>query len=323
MLNKGFVSVTKITCIVAVCVLVFTLVNSSLVLATEFIVDDVDAAFVGYWNLSTGVSGYYGSGYRINSAGDGSDSATWIVNVPTEGSWEVFARWTSYRTRGTDVPYTVGHKYGSTVVRVNQQVLGGVWFSLGVYSFDVGAASVMLSDDADGSVCADAIKIVEVSVPPAEPLEVILDEPIEVTLDEPIEITNPPSESLDVAIPDGVEVTNFDEMPDVNLDVSGWLHTTKSGDAHMANTLPSYMSLDLFETKGYRLLAVRFVAGSSSDCTFLLRWTAGSYVMYEETFTVMAGNEEYHTYDVIGELLSIQVKSPDSTDAYSYYYLTT
>jgi hypothetical protein len=179
--SKKISSISKIIVIFALSILMLTIVAPSLVLAIEVIVDDVSASFVGTWKLSTGISGYYGSGYRINDAGSGSATATWDFTVPTEGSWEVFARWTSYDIRATNAPYTVNHKHGSTVVRFNQKVNGGLWISLGIFSFDAGSASVVLSDDADGWVCADAIKIVEVTAPPTEPIEVILDEPIEVT----------------------------------------------------------------------------------------------------------------------------------------------
>jgi len=153
-----------------------------------------------------------------------------------------------------------------------------------------------------------------------EPLDVTLDEPIDVNLDEPIEVTNPSGESLEVAVPDGVEITNTEGIP---ADVSGWLHTTKSGDEHMVDVDPFYMTLAYVETKGYRLLAIR-LAVWGGDCTFLLRWYAGGYAMAEETITITAAHEDYRTYDVIGETLHIQVKSPDNAEnADLYYYLTT
>ena len=54
----------------------------------------------------------------------------------------------------------MNHAGGSTVVPVNQQNAGGEWVSLGVFDFDAGSASVILSDNADGVVIADAIKLV-------------------------------------------------------------------------------------------------------------------------------------------------------------------
>ena len=91
--------------------------------------------------------------------------------VPTTGSWELFARWTSHSNRASDAPFTVYHAGGSTTVPKNQRLNGGEWVSLGVYSFNAGAGSVVLSDDANGVVVADAIKIV-----PSVVEEVVVDD---------------------------------------------------------------------------------------------------------------------------------------------------
>ncbi len=123
-----------------------------------FVVDDVDAVFVGSWSSSSGVPGFYGDGYRY-TFGDVSDTATWSFTIPENGSWEVFVMWTNHSNRATDAPYTINHADGSSVVRVNQEVDGGEWVSLGVYSFDAGSASVILSGDADDAVVADAVKL--------------------------------------------------------------------------------------------------------------------------------------------------------------------
>ena len=131
---------------------------------SEIIVDDVDAVFAGTWfGPTTTTSGYYGTGYRYRTAGTGSRTATWGFTIPTAGSYEVYAWWTSGANRATNAPYTVNHAGGSSTVRVSQRVGGGSWQSLGVYSFDTGSASVRLSDDADGVVIADAIRLIETS----------------------------------------------------------------------------------------------------------------------------------------------------------------
>ncbi|MCL7382667.1 hypothetical protein M1203_38590, partial [Streptomyces sp. 35G-GA-8] len=53
----------------------------------------------------------------------------------------------------------VNHADGPTTVRVDQRQRGGQWVSLGSYPFTAGqAASVELSDAADGFVVADAVR---------------------------------------------------------------------------------------------------------------------------------------------------------------------
>ena len=70
--------------------------------------------------------------------------------------------WTSYSNRATNAPYTINHAGGSTVVRVNQEVNNGQWVSLGVFNFNAGTASIVLSTDANEIVIADAIKLVRI-----------------------------------------------------------------------------------------------------------------------------------------------------------------
>ena len=65
-----------------------------------------------------------------------------------------------HSNRATNAPYTINDVDGPTLVTVDQQTDGGAWVSLGVFNFDVGSASVVLSDAANGVVIADAIRIV-------------------------------------------------------------------------------------------------------------------------------------------------------------------
>ena len=76
------------------------------------------------------------------------------------GQYEVFARWVSNSSCATDAKYTVYHAGGSSIITVNQELNGGDWVSLGTYSFNVGNNTrVILSDDADQYVVADAVKL--------------------------------------------------------------------------------------------------------------------------------------------------------------------
>lgn len=132
----------------------------------EIIVDDPEATFVGDWYPSTAlVPGYYGDGYHYHDAGDGADIFTWTFDLPYSGLWEVFAMWSNRSTRASNSPYTINHAEGFDIVRVNQEVDGGQWNTLGTYTFDRGETTVTLSDDADQTVIADAIKFVYRTAP--------------------------------------------------------------------------------------------------------------------------------------------------------------
>ncbi|MGE0875506.1 MAG: RHS repeat-associated core domain-containing protein [Burkholderiales bacterium] len=88
------------------------------------------------------------------------------MNAPAAGTYEVYARWTQHPNRATNAKYTVSHAGGGDVVTVNQEQGGGAWNLLGTYSFNAGASTVSLSDDANGYVIADAVMLVPPNSPP-------------------------------------------------------------------------------------------------------------------------------------------------------------
>jgi hypothetical protein len=121
------------------------------------IVDNPNATFVGYWGTSP--SGGYNGDYRWNSAGTGAHTATFTPNLVAGASYSVSAWWKASPNRATDSPYTIYYDGGSETVDVNQEINGNQWNLLGTYSFVAGQSGyVVLSDDADQYVIADAVK---------------------------------------------------------------------------------------------------------------------------------------------------------------------
>jgi hypothetical protein len=132
------------------------------------IIDNTDTAHtsvVGTWTAGTSVSGYYGSNYQFRSAGTGTNKFNWIPAITRSGTYEIFARWTIGTNRATNAKYTVTNHTGSILpVEVNQQLNNGIWISLGKYSFIAGGtAQITLSDNANGYVIADAVKLVYIN----------------------------------------------------------------------------------------------------------------------------------------------------------------
>jgi len=137
------------------------------------IIDNNDAGYStsGTWNYVSGFGGY-NDDYEYSAKGTGSDTATWSFSTPP-GVYLVAATWTTHENRATDAPFTI--KDGSTVletVDVDQEVApsdfaddGVNWHILGTYSITSGSLVVVLSDDADDFVIADAIWIEEQSTP--------------------------------------------------------------------------------------------------------------------------------------------------------------
>jgi RHS repeat-associated protein len=126
---------------------------------TAIVADNSSGSAVGTWPTSTSTSGYYGTNYQTHAAGTGTESFAWTLEVATAGTYEVYARWTAQPNRASNARYTVTHSGGEDTVVVNQQTGSASWQLLGTYSFDAGAATVSLSDEANGYVVADAVML--------------------------------------------------------------------------------------------------------------------------------------------------------------------
>jgi RHS repeat-associated protein len=111
------------------------------------------------------------NGYVIADAvmllppGTAPNTATWTPNVALGGQYEVYARWTQSANRAINATYTVTHATGSSAIPVNQQQGGGAWNLLGTFSLSPGSNhKVALTDQANGFVIADAIRLVPVAM---------------------------------------------------------------------------------------------------------------------------------------------------------------
>ncbi|WP_157745880.1 golvesin C-terminal-like domain-containing protein [Micromonospora purpureochromogenes] len=115
----------------------------------------------GTWTAATSATGKVGPNYATRPAGTGTNTFTWKLNVPQAGTYEVFARYPQVSGAATNAKYTVSHGGGDTEKTVNQTTNTGTWVSLGSYSFTEGNThKVSLSDQANGTVVADAVKLV-------------------------------------------------------------------------------------------------------------------------------------------------------------------
>jgi hypothetical protein len=88
---------------------------------------------------------------------------SWHLDIPLTGRYQVYARWTAHPNRATNATYQVHHDAGTTPVTVNQQTHGAQWHLLGSFNFTQGGAyQVDLTDQANGRVIADAIRLVPI-----------------------------------------------------------------------------------------------------------------------------------------------------------------
>jgi len=123
------------------------------------IVDNTSSEFtvVGTWATGTSSTDKYGADYRYHSTGPSSEPASW--NFTGSGSHTVYCWYPAGSNRSATAPYIVHHSGTTTTVDVNQQTGGGVWKSLGTFTFAAGD-DVQLSvwTTTGFNVMADAIK---------------------------------------------------------------------------------------------------------------------------------------------------------------------
>jgi hypothetical protein len=127
---------------------------------SSIILDNSSATYAGTWPLVTGNVCAYQEDFQWNEAGTGTDTATWTPYVPVADNYKVYVRWVDHSNRATDAPYTINYDGGSETIYVDQRVDGCDWYLLGTYPFAVGTSgSIVLSDDANGYLIADAIML--------------------------------------------------------------------------------------------------------------------------------------------------------------------
>ncbi len=143
-----------------------------LVPTTTRIIDDGDFFFAtqGAWFAATRV-GVQGD-VRRHVRGGGADTATWTFLVEP-GEYQVAATWAVLAGAATNSPFTVTGATSLTT-RLNQRVApndftnaGVAWENLGTVTVTGHVLSVRLSDLANGTVMADAIRIQKVIAPGA------------------------------------------------------------------------------------------------------------------------------------------------------------
>jgi RHS repeat-associated protein len=131
------------------------------------LVDDSDIQNAGYngtaWTTSSTGTGYQGYDYATHAAGTGSNSFIWNLTIPQDGTYQVYAEYPTTSGAATNASYTVHDGTGAATAKaVNQSSGGGTWVSLGSYTFkrDGTGQQITLSDAANGTVVADAVKLV-------------------------------------------------------------------------------------------------------------------------------------------------------------------
>jgi hypothetical protein len=123
---------------------------------------------VGTWSPS-GAPNYYGSQSLYNKTA----GATYSFEAVYSGTTEIALWWTEYSSRCDNVKVLIydGDILLDDTIRVNQQVDGGQWNTVGTYTF-IDSARVVIVSSGTCSTCADAVRFLSVDAPDLESLQI-------------------------------------------------------------------------------------------------------------------------------------------------------
>ncbi|MEU0566878.1 DNRLRE domain-containing protein [Nonomuraea sp. NPDC005983] len=109
---------------------------------------------------ATASTGFVGYDYAVAPAGTGQSAFSWNLTTSTAGSYKVAVKYPAGAT-ATNAKYKVKHQGGEASVTIDQTKNAESWVELGTWTFTAGLGqSVTLTDEANGSVVTDAVKLV-------------------------------------------------------------------------------------------------------------------------------------------------------------------
>lgn len=132
------------------------------------VVDDRDAEFVGHWTNSNFGAPIEGTAAHDGNGDKGKKSATFTVELPKDGRYEVRFAYAASSNRASATPITIQHADGSAEVSVDERKTpehDETFTTLGTWPFtaDKPAVIVIRNDDTDSYVSVDAIQFLEVA----------------------------------------------------------------------------------------------------------------------------------------------------------------
>lgn len=187
----------------------------------DIIIDNADSRFTTDtpWTASTATQGFEGAGYLTDGTA-GADSldrwAKWTPDIPLEGYYILYMKWTAGSNRPDGAPLEIAYKDGTdTGKTVNQKANNGIWVNIGTYLLQAGTEGYvkLLATDA-GYTIADAVKFTYYGDTPPTPAPTSTPVPTP-TPTLPPEPTTAVVQAMDFGSGNagGIRVVEFDVVP--------------------------------------------------------------------------------------------------------------
>jgi hypothetical protein len=127
----------------------------------RIILDNANAETSGNWEISQFDVNYFGDDFLYSSAGTGTNSLTFESPKLKKGIYDVYAWWTASSENASNTEFEITAAFNQNIIEKSQKVDGGKWNFVTQISLDDSyKISTTIKNNADGTVIADAIRII-------------------------------------------------------------------------------------------------------------------------------------------------------------------
>jgi len=118
------------------------------------------------WKVDSSGTGFFGRNFLYASPGSNAGDAVFATDIIEKGNYDVYAWWPSNTNNDYDAKITIKTGNNYTSIQKSQKINGGQWnFIKNVNLDSSGKITVAVSDTANGTVIADAFKIIYKGLP--------------------------------------------------------------------------------------------------------------------------------------------------------------
>jgi hypothetical protein len=127
----------------------------------RIIIDNKDALTFGTWNNSQYEINFYGDDFLFALSGTGKNKIHFESDNLKKGKYDIYAWWTANSENASNTKFNIVTNTQNLIVEKSQKTGNGTWNLISGVSLNTPSAiKVIINDDADGTVVADAIRVV-------------------------------------------------------------------------------------------------------------------------------------------------------------------
>jgi len=127
----------------------------------RIIIDNIDASTNGLWETTQFGLNFYSDDFNYIDAGTGENEITYETEMIESGHYDVYGWWTANSVNADNTKFLISSDSEEWISEKSQKTDGGQWNLLSTIQLnDSSKISVTINDDANGTVVADAFRII-------------------------------------------------------------------------------------------------------------------------------------------------------------------